>query len=74
MKKKQIAFPSKGEAQPWHAAPLKGSFMILAIVGFLVSAYLFTNPAWRLAFLIVFAAMFVASIISMTKADVVPEK
>ena len=66
--------PTKKEAQKWHAVPLKGSFMIFAMIGFLVSMYLFTNPAWRLAFLIVFTAMFIASIISMTKAETILEK
>ncbi len=67
-------FPDKKHAQKWHAAPLKGSFMVFAILGFFISAYLINNSAWRLAFLIVFAAMFIASLISLSKADLMLEK
>ena len=58
----------------WQAVPLKSSFMLIAILGFLISAYLITDPNWRLTFLIVFTIMFVASIVSMTKAESVPQK
>lgn len=57
----------------WHAAPLKGSFMVTAILGFLISAY-WVYPqsiSYGVAFMLVFVAMFVASLISMTKAPVV---
>ncbi len=64
---------TKSNSWGWHPAPLKGSFMILAIIGFLTSLYLVypKNTTWGITFLIVFAAMFFASIISMTKAPVV---
>ena len=57
----------------WHAVPLKGSFMVLAIVGFFVSAYMVypANKSYGVAFLLVFTAMFIASLISMTKAPVI---
>ena len=57
----------------WHPAPLKGSFMVFAIVGFLTTLYLIypRYTTWGVAFMIVFTAMFIASIISMTKAPVV---
>lgn len=57
----------------WHANPLKSSFMILAMVGFLISAYYIfpMNIDYGVSFMIVFAAMFIASLISMTKAPVV---
>ena len=60
----------------WHAAPLKSSFMLIAIMGFLISAYyVYTLPyeqstSYGFSFMLVFAAMFVASLISMTKAPV----
>jgi hypothetical protein len=57
----------------WHAAPLKGSFMVLAMLGFFVSAYLIypRSVNYGITFMIVFVLMFVASLISMTKAPVV---
>jgi multisubunit Na+/H+ antiporter MnhE subunit len=53
-------------------APLSRGFMITAILGFLISAiYIFprSNP-WGLAFSILFAVMFVAAMVSTTKAPV----
>ena len=61
--------------QCWHAVPLKGSFMVTALLGFLISAY-YVYPQSKnfgLAFLLVFTAMFIASLVSMTRAPV-PEK
>ncbi len=57
----------------WKAAPLKGSFMILSILGFLISGYLVypKSPDYGITFMLVFAAMFIASMISMTKAPIV---
>lgn len=53
-------------------APLSGGFMIASIIGLLFSVfYLIKNsPSWGLAFAIVFAAMFVASLISMTRGPI----
>ena len=49
--------------------PLKGSFMIISIVGFLFSVNVYsTYPSYGFAFMIVFTMMFVASLISMAKA------
>lgn len=50
--------------------PLKGSFMITAIIGFAVSAIwvLKASIAWGAALMIFFAIMFIASLISMTYA------
>jgi len=56
-------------------APLSGTFMITAILGFLISTiYIFpkSNP-WGLAFSILFAIMFVAAMISTTYAPVEAE-
>lgn len=56
-------------------APLSGGFMITSIVGFLASV-LFVYDAsvsWGVTFMIFFAIMFIASIISMTKYPVAQE-
>ncbi|MBW2990049.1 hypothetical protein KY358_07075 [Candidatus Woesearchaeota archaeon] len=57
--------------------PLHGSFMLTAIVGFLISAlYIYRqlgNKTWGFTFMLFFAAMFVAAIISMTYSPVLPE-
>ena len=52
--------------------PLKGSFMIASVVGLLVSAIYIANfsVTWGFALSVVFVLMFIASIISMTKAPV----
>jgi len=55
----------------WHAVPLKGSFMVLSILGFLISSYLISNKDYRLTFMIVFGVMFIASLVSMTKAPII---
>ncbi len=53
-------------------APLKGSFMIISIVGFVISAIWVykKDPTWGFAFCVVFVMMFIASIISMTYGPV----
>ncbi len=60
-------FPSR-----WHFAPLKGSFMVSAMLGFLISAYWVYPQSlnYGMAFMLIFAVMFIASLISMTKAPV----
>ncbi|MBI2102765.1 hypothetical protein HYT55_02920 [Candidatus Woesearchaeota archaeon] len=64
---------AKRSSSSWHATPLKGSFMATSIIGFFITAYLVypTNPDYGVAFMVVFIAMFIASLISMTKAPVV---
>ncbi len=56
----------------WHAVPLKSSFMATAILGFLISAYwVFPQSTnFGITFMIIFAVMFVAAIISATKAPI----
>jgi len=76
MKKKSSHHPShrhKPELSRWHAAPLKGSFMVLSIIGFLISAYLMypQSNSFGWVFMFIFALMFIASLISMTKAPVI---
>jgi hypothetical protein len=53
-------------------APLSGGFMISSIVGFFVSSIYIADFSlnWGFALAIVFVIMFIASIISMTKAPV----
>lgn len=62
----------KAKRQPWHVVPLKGSFMIMAILGFFISAYLVypKNTNYGATFMLLFGLMFIASLISMTKAPV----
>ena len=52
-------------------APLPASFIMVSIIGFLMSAYLITDISWKFTLLLVFAVMFIASFISMTKAPTV---
>jgi hypothetical protein len=56
----------------FKVAPLSGSFMVTAIVGFLVSMlFVFKMSAtWGVTFMIFFAVMLIAALISMTKAPV----
>ena len=68
MKNKKIIKKEVGSMVLSNVAPLKGGYMIISIVGFLISAvYVFPRSyTWGLTFLIFFALMFVASMISMT--------
>jgi len=56
-------------------APLHGSFMATAMVGFIISAfYVYSmSKTWGFTFMLFFGAMFIASIISMTYAPTMPE-
>ncbi len=69
-RQKSVKIPAKLK---WHAAPLKGSFMVTAMLGLLISIYYVfpQNANFGFTFMIIFAAMFVASLISMTKAPVI---
>ncbi len=64
-KKRKIAKPKK-----WKAAPLKGSFMVLSIIGFFISAYIVFPLTFNfgIALMLIFAAMFISSLVSMSKA------
>lgn len=52
-------------------AHLSAGFMLTSMIGFFMSTYFVWNlsVSWGLTFAIFFATMFVASMISMTKAD-----
>jgi hypothetical protein len=79
-KKKASSSRRKGVDQryskKWHAVPLKGSFMTTAFLGFFISAYWVypQNFNYGFVFMLVFAAMFIASLVSMTKAPAINEK
>jgi len=72
MAKRKAKVKSRGK---WHAVPLKGSFMLTAMIGFLVSAYYIypLSANFGVAFMTVFILMFIASLVSMTKAPVVEQ-
>ena len=63
----------RNKPSKWQAVPLKGSFMILAILGFFITAYIIypISSNFGIALMLAFVAMFIASLISMTKAPVV---
>ena len=71
-KKKKRVQKSTGK---WHAVPLKGSFMLMSMIGFLISAYYVYPMSFNfgVTFMFVFILMFIASIVSMTKAPVVED-
>ena len=57
-----------------YVAPLKSSFMLVSMLGFLITiiytAYGRISADWGFALGFVFAIMFVASMIAMTKAPI----
>jgi len=56
----------------WQAAPLPASFMLTAIIGFVISAF-WVYPRdlnWGFTFLLFFTIMFIASVMSTTHASV----
>ena len=59
----------------FKAAPLSSGFMLASIIGFIVSLlYIWgLSPSFGFAFAAIFAVMFVASIVSMTKAPIEDE-
>ncbi|MDP3990096.1 MAG: hypothetical protein Q8Q01_02730 [archaeon] len=60
----------------WKPAPLPSSFMLTSILGLIFTMYIIIplSADFAIAFLIIFSAMFVASLISMTKAPLVEFK
>lgn len=65
---KKVRRSVRKATEKWHAVPLKGSFMVMSIMGFLITAYLVQDSNYRFTFMLVFIAMFIASLVSMTKA------
>lgn len=80
VKKKNKRSSAKSVSKPfgkWKPTPLKGTFMLAAMVGFFVSYYLVYKTIsfnFGITFMILCAIMFAASVISMTKAPVINEK
>lgn len=60
---------------PIRYAPLSSSFMFISIIGFLLSVWLVMPLSEQMgfAFALVFVIMFISSIVSMTKAEPIPE-
>ncbi len=56
-------------------APLSAGFMLTSILGFFISIWLIMDLSvtWGFTFTLFFVIMFIASLISMTKAEPVPE-
>ena len=54
-----------------QVAPLKASFMVTSMVGFLISVVYISkfSVTWAFTFALVFILMFVASMISMVRAS-----
>ncbi|MBI2151360.1 hypothetical protein HYU21_01385 [Candidatus Woesearchaeota archaeon] len=76
MGKKKVlkkSLKKKVSVSKWHAVPLKGTFMLSSMLGFLISLYsVYPNHrSFGFAFMLVFAAMFAASIVSLSKSPVV---
>ncbi len=63
----------KSQKKRFKAAPLDSAFMATSIIGFFVSIWFvmrFLSFSWGFAFATLFVLMFLASLISMTRADV----
>lgn len=60
---------------PLNYAPLSSGFMLISIIGFLVSVFMVMgwSESWGFTFALVFTLMFIASFVSMTKAEPIPE-
>lgn len=56
----------------YHVVPLKSSFMLISILGILVTVYLLypLNKSLGFASLLTFTLMMVASLVSMTEAPI----
>jgi len=57
----------------FKVAPLHSSFMLVSMFGFIFSVFFLTHPifkTWAWTFMIAFVIMFIASMISMSKASV----
>jgi len=62
-------------ASPLRYAPLSSGFMVTSIIGFLVSVWLVMDwsESWGFTLAFFFTMMFIASMVSMTKAEPIPE-
>lgn len=59
----------------FQAAPLSSSFFLASILGLLISLFYWGrwDKSWNFTFIVVFGAMFLASLISMNKAPIEAE-
>lgn len=78
-KSKKVSVKSVSKGKPmgkWKPSPLKGSFMLVSMIGFFISYYMIYPISFNfgVTFMILCALMFIASIISMTKAPVINER
>ncbi len=75
-KRAKLQAKSNRPAKKWHPTPLKGSFMVMSIIGVLASYYVVLPQSLNFgaSFLIIFLVMFIASLISMTKAPIINER
>lgn len=60
---------------PMKYAPLSSSFMVTSIIGFIVSVFMIMDwsQEWGFTFVLFFTMMFIASVVSMTKAEPIKE-
>lgn len=57
----------------FKVAPLHSSMMLVSMAGFIISSFFLTHPvfmSWAWAFMIVFVIIFIATMISMSKAPI----
>lgn len=66
----------KSVDKSWHPTPLKSSFMAISMIGTLASYYLVLPHSLNFgaSFMLIFITMFIASLISMTKAPIIDER
>jgi MFS family permease len=62
-------------SNPMKYAPLSSGFMLISILGFLVSVWLVMDwsQSWGFTFAVFFGIMFISAFVSMTKAEPIPE-
>jgi len=54
----------------FEAAPLSKHFFLASILGFIISAYFIKDDTWKFTFMLIFAIMFVAAMLSFSKAPI----
>lgn len=62
--------------EKYKAAPLPHEWMVVSIIGFFVSllqVYPYWSKKWGTAFMLFFIIIFIASMVSMTRATTEPE-
>jgi len=65
----------KVKSSMWKPGPIKNSFLLIAIIGFFTSAYLVYPRSFNfgITFMFVFALMFIAAMVSVTKRPIIEE-